>query len=159
MKTPVVIYNQRGTAVETAIIFMLLMMLLFGIIEFGLLLLDKHILTNASREGARAGIVVGLDRSQASAFDGMTEENIPDSWYQKLAKNEALDFCAAYLVSLGTSSSPPNVSVSLDDVDGNGIDRGDILTVSLTYSYKFLIPSVFGLEQLQLDAVSTMQLE
>jgi Flp pilus assembly protein TadG len=32
-------------------------MLLFGIIEFGIILYDKAMITNASREGARAGIV------------------------------------------------------------------------------------------------------
>ena len=35
----------------------LLMMILFGIIEFGLALYRQAILTNASREGARLGIV------------------------------------------------------------------------------------------------------
>ena len=32
-------------------------MLLFGIIEFGIMLYDKVMITNASREGAQAGIV------------------------------------------------------------------------------------------------------
>ena len=36
-------------------------MLLFGIIEFGIILYDKAMITNASREGARAGIVFDPD--------------------------------------------------------------------------------------------------
>ena len=50
--------NQSGTAiVEFAIIFPITMLLFFGIVEFGLMLFDKAVITNASREGARAGIV------------------------------------------------------------------------------------------------------
>ena len=46
-----------ASAVEFALLLPLLMMILFGIIEFGLALYQQAILTNASREGARLGIV------------------------------------------------------------------------------------------------------
>ena len=50
--------NQRGASmVEFAIVLPLLLLLVFGIIEFGLLLYNKAMITNASREGARSGIV------------------------------------------------------------------------------------------------------
>ena len=50
--------NQRGaSAVEFALILPILICVLFGIVEFGLLMYDKAVITNASREGARAGIV------------------------------------------------------------------------------------------------------
>ena len=56
--------NRKGTAmVELAIILPLLLIVLFGIIEFGLILYDKAVITNASREGARAGIVFRADPS------------------------------------------------------------------------------------------------
>ena len=59
--------NQRGaSAIEFAIVFPLLVLLLFGIIEFSLILYDKVMITNASREGARAGIVVQLTRMTES---------------------------------------------------------------------------------------------
>ena len=49
---------QKGAAaVEFAIVLPLLLMLLFGIIEFSVILYDKAMITNASREGTRAGIV------------------------------------------------------------------------------------------------------
>ena len=55
--------GERGAAtVEFAIIAVVLLMIVFGIIEFGILMFDKHILTNASREGARAGIVMRITR-------------------------------------------------------------------------------------------------
>jgi Flp pilus assembly protein TadG len=54
MKTKMMIRDQNGgAAVEFAIILPLLIALLFGIVEFGLLLYNKQIITNASREGAR----------------------------------------------------------------------------------------------------------
>ena len=50
--------NHRGaSAVEFALILPLLIVILFGIVEFGLLMYNKAVITNASREGARAGIV------------------------------------------------------------------------------------------------------
>ena len=50
--------SQKGaSAVEFALVLPLLMLILFGIIEFGLLMYNKAMITNASREGARRGIV------------------------------------------------------------------------------------------------------
>ena len=50
--------QQRGAAVvEFALILPILLLLLLGTIEGSLALYDKAVITNASREGARAGIV------------------------------------------------------------------------------------------------------
>ncbi len=47
--------RERGAAVvEFAILFLLLMTLLFGMIEFGFLWLESYYIGNAAREGARA---------------------------------------------------------------------------------------------------------
>jgi Flp pilus assembly protein TadG len=55
--------SYRGaSAVEFAIILPILILLVFGIIEFSLALYDKAMITNASREGARAGIVAQIPR-------------------------------------------------------------------------------------------------
>lgn len=49
-------HNQNGAAViEFAILLLLLIPLLFGIIEFGFLWAQSHYLSQATREGARAG--------------------------------------------------------------------------------------------------------
>jgi len=51
-------FNERGaSAVEFALLLPLLMLIVFGIIEFGIGLYRQAVLTNASREGARSGIV------------------------------------------------------------------------------------------------------
>ena len=49
--------KQRGAeTVEFAIILPILLIILFGIMEYGIVLYDKAVITNASREGARSGI-------------------------------------------------------------------------------------------------------
>ena len=49
-----------AAAVEFALLLPLLMMIVFGIIEFGFALYQQAVLTNASREGARLGIVQSI---------------------------------------------------------------------------------------------------
>jgi Flp pilus assembly protein TadG len=54
-------HSQLGTAtVEFGLLLPLLILILSGILEFGLALYDKAVITNASREGARAGIVLKI---------------------------------------------------------------------------------------------------
>ncbi len=51
--------GQTGAAaVEFALVLPVLLLILLGILDFSLALYDKAIITNASREGARAGIVL-----------------------------------------------------------------------------------------------------
>lgn len=144
------IRNEKGGAiVETAIIIMLLLIFIFGIIEFGLLLFNKQVITNASREGARAGIVMGLDRSDpADAHYYVTE-----------FKTEAFSFCTDHLVSFGSNVpyiDPPYYI----DLDGNGLpSRGDDLTLRLRYQYDFLFLSVLGIGPVDVNAVTIMKFE
>ena len=68
-------FSQRGaSAVEFALILPLLIVLTFGIIEFGLLMYNQQVLTNAAREGARYGIVQ-TDPTDAAVTNGT-------DWYQ-----------------------------------------------------------------------------
>ncbi len=54
----------RGAAVvEMAIVLPLLLSLLFGIIEFGWLFTVRHTMVNAAREGARLGVLQGVESS------------------------------------------------------------------------------------------------
>ena len=58
-----------ASAVEFALLLPVLMMILFGIIEFGLALYRQAILTNASREGARLGIVQSVPAITTAQID------------------------------------------------------------------------------------------
>ena len=107
---------QRGAAaVEFAIIAPLLFTIVFGIIEFSLLFYDKAVITNASREGARFGIVFDLPRR--------TEAEIAA---------EVATYTSNRLVSFGNSTPVTTVTWS-------GLDSGDALTVSVAYDYDFLV--------------------
>lgn len=56
--------EQGSTAVEFALLFPLLVVLAFGIIDFGMMLWQQEVLVNATREGARQGILFGAGNGQ-----------------------------------------------------------------------------------------------
>jgi Flp pilus assembly protein TadG len=83
MRVHKTIRSESGaSAVEFALLLPLLMIILFGIIEFGLALYRQAILTNASREGARLGIVQSIPPIANAAIDAaidtyLTSAGIP----------------------------------------------------------------------------------
>jgi hypothetical protein len=110
--------NQRGTsAIEFAIVLPLLVVFLFGIIEFGLLFYNKAMVTNASREAARKGIVYRDPPVTVAEI-----ENVVDS------------YCGGMLVSFGSGPSPTTTVPS-----GECAAHGDELVVNVIYQYDFLL--------------------
>ena len=146
--------RQQGTSlVEFAFVAPVFFMLLFGIIEYSVILFDKATITNASREGARTGILFrDGDRSVGGA--NLAAE-------KTLIENVVNDYASAYLLSLGGSSSI-TTNVTRTDRNGNGVfDVGDDLTVNVSYPYNFLILPGFaaGLSDYTLGAVTVMRAE
>ena len=109
--------DQKGVAaVEFAIILLPLVLLIFGAIEFTTALYDKAVITNASREGARAGIVYDDPRrSNSDIVDAVSR------------------YCSDNMISLGGDSD-----ISTQIIRG-GDTAGDPLTVRVTYTYNFLV--------------------
>jgi hypothetical protein len=138
--------NQRGaSAVEFAIVLFPLVLLVFGIIDFGFLLYDKAMLTNASREGARAGIV---------APSGTPPTRLSDTGIRTIVRN--------YL-SQGDSLIPPPPTVPIPD-DKIGVvyttqNFGDPLTVGVSYHYNYFFLSIIGISGKDLTAQTTMLYE
>lgn len=113
-------FNERGAAaVEMAIILPLLMLILFGIIDFGMIMYSREVITNASREGARAGIVQSATKPGVGAI-------------QAIVTN--------YLT--GTGIDPNAVTIN---VAGAGLTNPNILNVTVTYPYQFFAPGILGL--------------
>jgi Flp pilus assembly protein TadG len=111
--------RERGAAaVEFALVLIPLVIILFGAIEFGVLLYDRQVVTNASREGARAGIVAGEDRVTAGEISTIV-----------------FNYCANNLITFGDS---PNLQVVVEPNPTSGASFGDELTVTVTYNYDFL---------------------
>ncbi|WP_367394889.1 TadE/TadG family type IV pilus assembly protein [Cupriavidus sp. Agwp_2] len=114
--------SQKGAAaVEFSLVLPIFIVLVFGIIEFSLMLYDKAVITNASREAARAGIVL---KSPKMSVDEI--------------KAVALNYCENYLITLGGATSPV-VSVP----SGAGGAFGSSLTVSISYNYSGLVLGKF----------------
>jgi Flp pilus assembly protein TadG len=115
--------NERGAAaVEFALLLPVLLTILYGIIEFGMIMYGREVVTNASREGARAGII------QVSP---------------KPTSGEITTIATNYLT--GTGINPSQVTIA---VTGAGGASPAMLTVTATYNYPWLvpyIPTVLGL--------------
>jgi len=108
-------HGEDGTAaVEFALVFPILILLVFGIIEFGLALYYKEVLTNASREGARAGIIISSPRPTADEIKGV-------------------------VVTALTNAGLPSCNASCITVTGAQGSSGDDLTVRVDYPYRFSV--------------------
>lgn len=120
--------SEKGvSAVEFALIAPLLFVLTFGIIEFSLMLFDKAVVTNASREGARAAIVYNTKTSP------VTYEPIARSEVDKVVKN----YTDKYLISLGGSPAPGPPDIQY--ISGATPESHGDVRVTVTYNYNFLI--------------------
>ena len=168
MKTRTIIKDQdRGALIEFAIILPLLILVIFGIIEFSLLLFNKQIITNATREGTRLGIIVTLE---------------PERISNQQIKNKIKDYARDYLVTFGsdtleddhidiassTGDSTDCVPLGWENKDpATTPDKrclyfGSELKVVVTYEYKFLVLSSLpfgGFGPITLKAISTMRME
>ena len=129
------LHNNRGVAaVEFAICLPILILLVFGSIEFGLMFYNKQVVTNASREGVRSGIV--------------TETETAD--IIQIVEN----YCDDNLINLNGANElqAGSVTVSGPDVDND-------LTVSVSYNYNFLFGGILGFDQTTLSAQTIMRME
>lgn len=112
--------RERGAAlVEFAILFLLLMTLLFGLIEFGFLWLESYYIGNAAREGARAAAKVTDTTLLESAATDAAKEYLKNFAFFE----EHLDDTGFLDVSVDTSKT-----LTVPDVD----PPPAIIEVSLT---------------------------
>jgi Flp pilus assembly protein TadG len=137
--------SQKGAAaVEFALVLPLLIVLTFGIIEFGVFLYNQQVITNASREGARAGIVAtGSARVTAAEIRTIVQ-----------------NYCASRLFTFGSQNTPilvPDPPLGYDSAAVSGTD----LTVRVQYTYRFLLlPNFVTLtNQRNMTATTVMKYE
>jgi Flp pilus assembly protein TadG len=111
--------QQGGEVVEFALLAPLLFVILFGIIEFAVALYNQAVITNASREGARLGIL-------------WTNELLAPAEVKSNMEEAVTAAAGAYLVSLsGSPTVRPNCVP--------GIVSGDDVTCQVNYTYNFLV--------------------
>ncbi|MEA3469136.1 MAG: TadE/TadG family type IV pilus assembly protein [Thermodesulfobacteriota bacterium] len=132
--------SEKGvSAVEFALISPLLFVLTFAIVEFGLLLFDKAVVTNASREGARAAIVYSseLDAAGTPQYDPLTKQEV---------KEVVKSYANPLLINLGVAGandlSDADIVITYYDSAGAVVSdaesEGDV-KVDVTYTYDFLV--------------------
>ena len=127
--------NKRGVAaVELAICFPILLLLVCGSIELGLLFYNQQVITNASREGVRAGIVA---------------ETVNADIIQ-IVEN----YCSGKLINLNGANALQAGSVTVSAPDGD-----NDLTVRVIYDYNFLFAGILGFNQTTLFAQTIMRME
>lgn len=141
-------HSEHGAAaVEFALILPLLSVLLFGIIEFSILFYNKAMITNASREGARAGIVY----------------DFPDRPSDADIASVVTTYCGNHLITFGDPAQVPSTAVVR-----NGSGTGADLSVTVGYEYDFLLlPNLLGAffsgnqvsNSIALEATTVMRLE
>ncbi len=110
------LHDRRGTAVvEFALVCPLFFLLVFGMIEYGRMVMVQQILTNSAREGARVGI---LDNSTQSNVDA--------------AVNRYLTSAGISSATITVSPNPPSAATS-----GNPVE----VTVSVPFNQVSWLPS------------------
>jgi Flp pilus assembly protein TadG len=136
------IKNQKGAAiVEFAIILPVLIIFVIGIIEGSLLFYNKQIITNASREGARAGIAK-VDK-YGTTVDG--------TYIDTLVKA----YCKQHLITFGGSKIPN----SNTNISGSGSYPDGTITVTVNFPYNILVASAIGWSSsINLRAITVMNM-
>ena len=127
--------NRQGAAVvEFAVVAPLFFLLIFGMIEFGRMVMVQQVLTNASREGARIAVLDGTTGAEVAA-----------------AVNN-------YLVSARVEGA----EVAVDPTEPSTAGYGEPVTVAVTVSFgqvSWLPSSFFGNGDTQLTAETVMRRE
>lgn len=138
--------GDRGAAmVEFAMVSVLLVLLVLGIISYGLLLSFKQDMTRAAAEGARAGAVAPTAAAALTEADAATDEAVRGfdkecNPAEGLACNVNLHACGTP-VPRGTPTNPAST--------------GDCITVELIYDYADhpLLPDIPLLSGLMPDTI------
>lgn len=122
-----------AAVVEFAVVAPLLVLLVTGMLEFGRMVMVQQVLTNASREGARAAIVGNTTTGEVEEVvaDYTTAGGIPS-------------------VTTNITPDPPNTAAYGDPVS---------VTVSVPFSSTSWVPSPFFLGSTTLSATSVMRRE
>ena len=109
--------NDRGAvAAEFALLLPVLLTILLAIIEFGMIMYGREIVTNAAREGARAGITQGPPKLSKGTIEGIS-----------------------YTYLANTGINPATVTFT---ATGAGLINPATLTVQGQYTYNFMFPYI-----------------
>ncbi|MFN0016646.1 MAG: TadE/TadG family type IV pilus assembly protein [Pirellulaceae bacterium] len=124
-----------AAAVEFALVAPLFFLLVFGMIEFGRMVMVQQVITNASREGARKAVL-----------DGASSSNVKSS-------------VVTYMSNGGVTITTSNVTISPTDPTTAAAGDPVTVTVSLPFSQVSWLPSPMFLGSRQMTASTVMRRE
>lgn len=126
-------HRHGAAAVEFAVVAPVLFLLVFGMIEFGRMVMVQQVLTNASREGARIAVL-----------DGATTSDVTSAVQSYLA---------------GASISGATVTVTPNPPSSAGYGEPVTVSVSVGFNQVSWLPAPMFLGGRQLTATSVMRRE
>jgi len=127
-------HQQGAQAVEFALVLPFFLVLLLLIIDFGFLVYNKAVITNASREAARAGTVL-----TAVPWTSAGVAAVACSY----AHNALITTSTGTHTATCTGTADPLISVS--NPNGNVPPQfGDPITVTIAYPYQGLLKTFVG---------------
>ncbi|MBW8066617.1 MAG: pilus assembly protein [Ferrovum sp.] len=132
-------FSERGVAaVEFAIIFPLMLLLMFGIIEFGTMMYDQIMVTNAAREGARWGSVQSVSLPHPIVCNTSPSTSSCSGNEPGTACAVASNYAANTLISYqGGNNNSPTVTGNCNMV-GGGSNSGAAIEVTVKYTFQGL---------------------
>jgi Flp pilus assembly protein TadG len=121
-----------------------------GIVEFGLLFYNQQVLTNSSREGARAGIAL-----TGRVLEEKTINNAGE--FETEVAGVVERYCQDHLITFSTGLVPTTAVAS---PSAYPYEHPNELSVTVTYTYTFLVPDLLDLNtSMQLSASTVMNME
>jgi Flp pilus assembly protein TadG len=137
--------DSGNTLVETAFSIAILLTLLVGIMECGLLVYSYHFISNAAREGARYAIVRGTTWSQPPWNASGTCASYTDAGC--IASSQNIQDYVASLAFPGIDSSNIQVTPTWYSLPGGTANvaynaAGDYVQVKVQYTFPLSIPFV-----------------
>lgn len=142
--------GRRGaTAVETALVLIPLMMFLFGMFEYGRLLMDWNLLNNAAWEGCRFALADNQDPTISTDVQTVVMNYLA---------GRSSNFTGLTISVSGVCMSGANAGTTYTGNNVNNLGPGDVITVTVSGSYKFMniIPLVSMSSAFPLSSSATM---
>jgi Flp pilus assembly protein TadG len=147
--------DDGATAVEFALLAPLFIMLVFGIISFGLVFAQQLGLSNGARQGARTGVVKGAtckqlyqDAQDAAGTVGMTSSDVTISITRGASAPGTATPCGT-----GTAASTSTVQPCA------GSDPGDSLFVKASFHSQLIIPPIIFKSDYPIDSIGAYECE
>jgi Flp pilus assembly protein TadG len=146
------IRRSGAAAVETALVMIPLLMFIFGVFEFGRLIMVWNVLNNAAREGCRWALVNNTDPTLST--------DVTTQVTNRMAGLNTSAF-SSFTVTVSGTHTVNGVTTSYSGNAVNNLVAGDLITVTVTGNFLFMniIPLVPMPKSITMTSAPTMVCE